>query len=162
MPNLGTKKQAGGREGQDGPVLHKNHSPTFPSFFFLTFTFKTAVAEGIFHYLLHDKTCLLPEYSCFFFSEVVFMLRYATKGGHTAGVHCPPFCLTTAGLCNRRWQNWEGEGLHTIHLAKCRYIWYEHLPEALLSCCREQEAHLGHNSCHPKAGIWNRSDEPSL
>lgn len=66
MPNLGTKKQAGGREGQDGPVLHKNHSPTFPSFFFLTFTFKTAVAEGIFHYLLHDKTCLLPEYSCFF------------------------------------------------------------------------------------------------
>lgn len=81
------------------------------------------------------------------------MLRYANEGGHRAGVHSPPhLCPTAAGLCNSRWQNWEGEGLHTIHLAKCRYIRYEHLPEALLSCCREQEALLGHNSCHPKSG----------
>lgn len=50
--NLGTKKQAERRKGQDGTAA-QNHSTTFSSFFLLpTVTFRTAPAEGIFHYLL--------------------------------------------------------------------------------------------------------------
>lgn len=162
MPNLGTKKQVGGREGQDHPVHTQKPQPYISLFLLSNIYFQDSSCWGNLS-LPSTWEDLSPTWVfLLFFSEVVFMLRYATKGGHRAGVHSPPFCPTTAELCNRRWQNWEGEGLHTIHLAKCRYIWYEHLPEALLSCCREQEALLGHNSCHPKAGTWNTLDEPSL